>query len=679
MELSLLAGIVPAPPVPFRLRLSGIVWLVLDIVLAGAGCRWHGTVAESFRIDRRDATGPPRRERPIVAQIGAELRPLAVGREPTVVATIEGVAVRAGHIRARTELTPADRGGGRLALSWGLPGGARFTRFERVWRLRAHPRRPARTKIVVQSPLGERASALVLRLERTAPPPVRLVSEPFDVPPGATIELGYGVAPAATAPAVTTTFRADLACAWAWPRPVVEARVGVDGAPVGQWYDASLHHATGARDCRLRLESDARDPSAGEPLWSLPRVRVPAAAARTGANVVLVSLDTVRADHLSAYWYVRRTSPQIDDLLAKTGTLFADASTTFPITNVAHLSLFTGRYPAMLPAAGTLKADVPIPMLTEILRDAGFSTLGVTEDGLVSHAYGFAWGFDRLIEHVHAPMEGAQRVFEDARRLVAAHRDRRFFLFLHTYKAHDPYRPSPVYREMFPATSGESIYRNVPAQHRAAFDDYDRCIRELDARLGEFLEALAGLGLADRTLVILTSDHGEAFGEHVALGHGFTPHQEALHVPLLFRGPGIRAGHRVTTPVSLVDVMPTILDLLGLPAPADVQGRSLRAALTGQELPVRPLFFEWFGAGNSGVRVGQLKLVRYGSLDRTYFPLIDRDERRGRPGALPEMASALARYLDDGARWRQTFDTRGAPTAISPELHDALRGLGYVE
>jgi len=219
----------------------------------------------------------------------------------------------------------------------------------------------------------------------------------------------------------------------------------------------------------------------------------------------------------------------------------------------------------------------------------------------------------------------------------------------------------------------------VPEAHRATFDDYDRCIREVDHYVGELLQTLDELGLADRTLVVLTSDHGEAFGEHVVIGHGFSYHQEAVHVPLVFRGPGVVGGRRIPTPVSLVDVMPTILDLLGLPAPADIQGRSLRDALAGREVARRPVFFQWIGADHVGMRSGPAKLVRVGSTFQTYDLSKDPDEGAGTPGAPNFGVTDIQQYLDDGARRRQALVDTPRALTISPELHDALRGLGYVE
>jgi arylsulfatase A-like enzyme len=412
-------------------------------------------------------------------------------------------------------------------------------------------------------------------------------------------------------------------------------------------------------------------------VWAIPRVYLPLAAPAN--NVVLVSLDTLRADHVSGYGYARRTSPMIDDALIARGTTFDDASTTFPTTNVAHFGIFASRYPAALPADGKLPAAVPISMLTEILRDAGWTTFGVTENGLVSRDFGFGWGFDRLVERYHVPVEGAERVFTEGRRMLEGLRDRPFFLFLHTYKVHSPYKPAPGFRDYFPPGADGALHRWVPEQHRTAFDDYDRCIREVDAHLGGFLEALDLLDLSDRTIVVLLSDHGEAFGEHVVIGHGFSPHQEAIRVPLVFRGPGIAAGHRVSTPVSLVDVMPTILELLGLPVPTEVQGRSLREALEGRAVPLRPLFFEWLGKGNAGMRNGPLKVVRGPTGLLSYQLHLDPDERVPGRDAEPAHTDAIMRYLEEGAVRRQALAAPNEPKVVSPEVHDAPRALGYVE
>jgi hypothetical protein len=545
-----------------------------------------------------------------------------------------------------------------------------------------HRRNPTRGKVVFESPLGNRKVPFALRLELIPRPPARLESEPFDVPAGATIDVGYGLTTPATVPGGRSTFTATLDCDWEWPRIVVDTSVDGDGIEAARWHDAALRHAEGGRDCRLTLESDAEGTGAGDALWSVPRLRSPSPTredASTPTNVVLISLDTLRADHLSGYFYVRPTSPAIDGSMIARGTTFADASTTFPMTHIAHLGMFTSRYPAALPASGSLSATVPIRMLTEVLREAGFSTVGITEDGLVSHLHGFGWGFDRLVEHYYDPVGGARRVFAGGREMLEAYRDQPFFLFLHTYKVHHPYTPSDSFRAMFPAAPGDTIYRRIPKQHQDEFDDYDRCIRELDAHVAAFLATLDDLGLAERTLVILTSDHGEAFGEHGMIGHGFAPHQEAIRVPLVFRGPGILAGRRVGTPVSLVDVMPTILDVLGLVGPAEMQGRSLRPALLGRELPEVPLFFEWIGEGHVGVRIGQTKVVRTATASSTYHPFGEPDELAPQAGAGPAAESEIQRYIDDGARRRAAFEGGSRTMTIAPRMRDALRALGYVE
>src|SRR5690606_14816257 len=148
----------------------------------------------------------------------------------------------------------------------------------------------------------------------------------------------------------------------------------------------------------------------------------------------------------------------------------------------------------------------------------------------------------------------------DGARFLRAHRDQRFFLFLHTYKVHAPYVSSARYGSFFSDPSqwqGDLASFGVPPEQHARVDAYDRAIREVDDQLAGFLAELDRLGLADEALVVLLSDHGDAFGEHGVVGHGFGAHQEQLRIPWIMRGPGIPRDVAITDPVSIVDVAPT--------------------------------------------------------------------------------------------------------------------------
>jgi len=356
------------------------------------------------------------------------------------------------------------------------------------------------------------------------------------------------------------------------------------------------------------------------------------------------------------------------------------------MTNVAHQSLMTGRFAESLPPSGRLTPGMPIGTLAQALANAGWTTRAVTEDGLVGYAYGFARGFDSVIEHASTgpPADRAHLVFRDARAIVSAPGPRPLFLFLHTYKAHTPYDPSPSYRDRFSATS---VGDDVPSKYRAALDAYDESIRELDDVVGGLLKALDEAGTAGSTLVALLADHGEAFGEHGLTGHGFSPYQEALHVPLVLRGPGVPAGLRVDGAVSLVDVAPTILDLLGLPTLPGADGISLRPALAGKPLPTRPLFFGW-GKDQHGVRLRMWKFwVPPNGVAQAFELHRDPRERADSRGAAqfgkilrPQLEPILERHLRDAATRRDALVAAGMPeSGVDAETQRALRALGYVQ
>ena len=638
-----------------------------------------------------------------VAAIGEELREVPFTRDRETVARLTNLPPRDGVVRARLRI-PGDLADlptsafvvslqelsspAQKVFAAGLAAGLVWSTVRTGWRLHRHSRDRERAKLVVAVSPRDPAASFNLRLDAFRPVPDVLESEPFDLPAGARIEVGYGLSNAAhAAPGATTDFLATLRCRWRWATVLHCGRIDMRDPQARGWQLATTTIRLGARGCRLRLQLARSTRNAGDPLWSVPRVLAPDSRPEPqGApNLVLISLDTLRADHVSGYGHFRPTTPAIDRLLIQGGTTLTDVSTTYPLTNFAHLSLFTAFYPAALPAKGTLEAHVPARTLAEALRDAGYATRAITEDVLVGTAYGLGWGFDGITEHhpADAPTRGV-RVFHEGARYLRRHRHQRFFLFLHTYKVHSPYAPTAAYRSLFRDAHElpEAVAAVVPQQYRDDFDRYDQSIREADDLVAEFVQKLDRLGLGRRTLVVLLSDHGEGFGEHGLPGHGFTAHQEALRVPLVFRGPGILAGRRVDTPVSLVDVAPTVLELLGLPPLPEVQGRSLGAALQGGSVPVRPIFFEWIGYATCGIRLGMFKLLRNRTSHSIYALSSDPSERRPLAAFSPTMfEAALHDYEIEGARRRQTLETSGASTEevhVSPETQQALHALGYV-
>ncbi len=308
-------------------------------------------------------------------------------------------------------------------------------------------------------------------------------------------------------------------------------------------------------------------------------------------GLILVSIDTLRADHLGAYGYGRATSPFFDQL-ASQGTLFERAIVQLPGTLPSHMSIFTGLYPAehgVYPPDSVLSVEVPT--VPEVLRAHGWRTAGFTEGGYVDGHYGFARGFELFEDEPVGGSRAVETTFERGLDfLTGLAPDERFFLFLHTYVVHDPYAPPPPYPNLFwegapPPDAWEPTGPNLTAVNRgeravtpatvAWFEAlYDASIRYMDDRLRFFFARLDELGLTEQTTIVLTSDHGEEFLEHGKLVHQQI-YQETVRVPLLVVEPGRRTGARVGALVESVDLAPTLWELAAVATPPPTSGRSL--------------------------------------------------------------------------------------------------------
>jgi len=321
-------------------------------------------------------------------------------------------------------------------------------------------------------------------------------------------------------------------------------------------------------------------------------------------RVILISLDTLRADHLSCFGYHRTTSPAID-LLASEGALFLEAVSTSSWTLPAHVSLL---FSADSVHHGVMAADDRIPGsligLTEILNQNGFVCGAITGGGFVSPKYGFARGFDFYNESEGSFdfNNSAELVFKATRSWLENNLDKDFFLFLHTYQIHSPYNSPEPYRRTFlsPGASFDQInverylggkggiFRPLSVNERKNIIDlYDGEIRYTDeALIGPLIKWLKEKGLFDRMLIILASDHGEEFYEHGAWVHGAHLYQESIHIPLIIKFPrGLFKGEKVDKIVRITDIAPTILEALNLKKsiPASWDGRSLLPLLRKKE------------------------------------------------------------------------------------------------
>ncbi len=312
---------------------------------------------------------------------------------------------------------------------------------------------------------------------------------------------------------------------------------------------------------------------------------------------ILISIDTLRADHLGAYGYSRDTSPFLDSLAAR-GTLFERAVVQYPSTLTSHMSIFTGLYPQeheVLPPSTVLSDE--IETLPEIFQRHGYRTAGHTEGGFMAGGYGFARGFDEFTDSAYGSDTDVERtVGRGLDFLRSLEAEDSFFLFLHTYAVHDPYEPPERYRSLFwpgeaprvADSSGEFLRQvnkgeqEVPEETLRYYEaQYDATIRYVDEVLQEFVGELEAMGLLEETTLVITSDHGEEFGEHGKVAHTQV-YPECLVVPLLIVHPGQNTGSRVPDLVETVDFAPTLLELAGIEASDAISGNSLVQLMTGE-------------------------------------------------------------------------------------------------
>jgi arylsulfatase A-like enzyme len=371
-------------------------------------------------------------------------------------------------------------------------------------------------------------------------------------------------------------------------------------APVdaGPWVEHRIELPEGERG-ELVLRSAGAAPVAWSELHLGPGEAAGAEAAQEGRgadeppSLILVSLDTVRADHLSLYGYERATTPRLERLGAES-LVFTRALSSSTWTLPSTATLLTGLLPSQHGAVHVTKR-LPDDVVTvaERLRDAGYRTAALTDGGFVGFPFGLPQGFERYDvtpgEAWQPRAKDAARTFGEAADWVRRNRHRPFFLFLHTYEAHQPY----LYREGFaapflaPEDRGNpdlslSVDPNHPERARPQLARmvalYDGEIARADHYLGGFLDALEAAGLAGEVAVVVTSDHGEEFLEHGDLEHAFGKvYDPNVRVPLVVSLPAGRepaGGRRLDVPVSGIDVAPTLLDLAGLPHD-DLPGRSL--------------------------------------------------------------------------------------------------------
>jgi arylsulfatase A-like enzyme len=432
---------------------------------------------------------------------------------------------------------------------------------------------------------------------------------------------------------------------------------------------------------------DEREGSAVEPLAS------------QRPNVILIVVDTLRADHLGSYGYPRPTSPHID-ALAEDAIVYEQALSQAPWTTPSIGSLLSSLYPSTLGIKGnqSVLADEPL-LLSEILQQRGFVTGAVVSHSFCSSRWNFDQGFQEFDEsNVSGNLAvTSPEVTDRGLDFVARHAAKPFFLWLHYFDPHVAYVDHPAMA--FPANpdyvgrvhSGQdfkTLRRFEGSLTEAELDEmrrlYDSEVAFTDAAIGRFLRELKDQGLYENSVIIFTADHGEEFLEHGRLGHAKTVYHELIHVPLIIKLPGV-APQRIDTPVALLDVYPSVLDFLGIDAPPHIEGRSLLPeALGGQEGrgETRPIFSEtWRGSGWQSVTVGERKLHvnRQDGKRELYDLSSDPGEQRDQSEAAEQELARLEGILASWAR-RDSRALSDAPTVeLSKEERVRLEALGYGE
>lgn len=411
------------------------------------------------------------------------------------------------------------------------------------------------------------------------------------------------------------------------------------------------------------------------------------------SNVLLITFDTTRADVIGAYGNARGHTPNVDSL-AREGALFTNAHAHIPLTLPSHTSILSGLYPTGhgIRDNGLFVLSDEILTLPEMLKEHGYVTAGAISGFPLVKRFNLGQGFDLFDDDLRRKDEDflgrrqrkASLFFEERRAAqtneavlpwLEQHQDEPFFVWLHYYDPHRPWDPPPPYDELY------------------ADDPYLAEIAYADESLGQILGKLREWGVFDETMVVFTADHGEGLGEHDESTHSLLNYETTLHVPLIIKPPGGMEPRIVADLVASVDIVPTVLDVLGVEHPDSLQGYSLNAYLSaggdsadgeGGGIPAnRQLYSETLSPrlshGWGELRTlyqGDWKYI-HGSRPELYDLTRDLDERRNLLPTESERAAtmrqALARFINDNA-----MSTAGGAQPVDEETKAQLMALGYI-
>ncbi len=396
-------------------------------------------------------------------------------------------------------------------------------------------------------------------------------------------------------------------------------------------------------------------------------------------NLLLISIDTLRADRLGSYGYTSGATPALDRLAGR-GLRFTQATTVAPLTLPAHASLLTGTFPPHhgVRDNGGFYLDEGETTLADTLGEQGYRTGAFVGAFVLDSRWGLAQGFERYVDDfdlakydMSVGLDAAQRpgneVVRSAIDWLATDLERPFFAWVHLYDPHTPYAAPPEVRDRFPRTMSGA---------------YDAEIAATDTYVSRLLGSLEASGRLDDTVIVVAADHGESLGEHAEQTHGFFVYDATVHIPLIIAGPGV-VKQIIDSQVRIVDVMPTALDLLDVDVPASVQGASLIPLTRGTKLDLLAFSETWYPRYRYGwaellsVRDGRYKFVAAPRRE-LYDVREDPGETRDLSLVNPRLADSLERALHELMAGAAASGRRRTPVSVEPEVEERLRALGYV-
>ncbi len=437
------------------------------------------------------------------------------------------------------------------------------------------------------------------------------------------------------------------------------------------------------------------------------------------ANVIILVLDAARADHFGCYGYPRETTPNTDRI-AGASLVFEQHFSQFPHTRSSTSSLFTGQYPdthGVIAMEGELSNDFT---LEQAMRSAGFETAFISTSVVASPVMGIGDDFDYVSARTRGPggvgRTGTTRrnpgeVLAELPKWLDERKGKRFYAYIHFLQPHQPYNAPEEMQQLFANSKPPNLWQGgfvypeikraftkkpkMPARKNANL--YDANLRYGDSGVGELEKILAERNLLDNTLLIITSDHGEAFGEHGYLGHREGLYDEHVHIPLVIRFPGGKTPvGRVRALSETVDILPTILDLFALPIPSTVQGKSLLPLIIGERRAVHDFVFARAeGTPESYLVRDQhwaMILFKGGKLQALYDLEKDPWQTRNVIAEQPKEAERIRAAFKQFAQaqrlppldfidpnWKPTQQPSTSRRKLSQEHKRELKALGYVD